>query len=132
MEERARWSVTAAAVLLVPAVLFVGANLMKYGLGVNALSDALGPFAEPKDGAADAIVTGLVLVGPVVALVLALAPIVRVRLGRSNGAVEAAVSIRLRWTHIGIAFVALSVLFVLGGYVVVENVPCWFGDATAC
>jgi heme/copper-type cytochrome/quinol oxidase subunit 2 len=132
MEERARWSVTAAAVLLVPAVLFVGANLMKYGLGVNVLSDALGPFAEPSDGALELIVTALVTVGPVVALVLALAPIVRLRLGRSNAAVEATVSVRLRWTHIGVALVALAVLVVLGGYLVAENSACWFGNAIAC
>jgi len=132
MEERARWPATAAAVLLVPAVLFVGANLMKYGLGVNVLSDALGPFAEPRDGALEAIVTVFVLVGPVVALALALAPIVRLRFGRSNAVVEATVSVRLRWTQIGVALVALAVLVVLGGYLVAENSACWFGVAIAC
>lgn len=132
MEGRERWPVAAAAMLVAPAVLFVGANLMKHGLGVDVLSDALGPFAEPRDGALEAIVTVLVLVGPVVALVLALAPIVQVRLRHSNAAVEATVSMRQRWTHIGVALVALSVLVLLGGYLVAENSACWFADAIAC
>jgi heme/copper-type cytochrome/quinol oxidase subunit 2 len=130
--ERTRWSATVAALLVAPALLFVGANLMKHGLGVNVLSDALGPFAEPRDGALEAIVTVLVLVGPVAGLVLALASIVRLRFERSGAAVDATVSVRLQWTHIAVALSALAVLVVLGGYLVAENSTCWFGDATAC
>jgi len=132
VEERTRWSVAVAALLVLPALLFVGANLLKHELGVDAVSDVLGSFAEPRGGALDAIVTVLVLLGPVVALVIALAPIMRFRLARSNAIVEATVSLRLRWMHIGVALAALAVLVVLGGYLVAENSACWFGDAITC
>lgn len=117
---------------MLPAVAFVAANVLKYGFGVGALSDALGPFAEPGEGPMDVVVTALVLVGPVVALAIALLPIVRLRLGRSNGTVEAAVSLRLERARVATALVALTVLAVLAGYLVAENADCWFGAATRC
>ena len=132
MEERARWSVAAAVVLVVPAMLFVGANILKYGLRVDVISDVLGPFAEPSAGLAEAVVTGLVLIGPVVALALVLAPIVRLQLGRSHRTVEATLSFRLRWVNIAVAVVAIALLAVVSAYVVVENADCWFGDAISC
>lgn len=121
-----------AAVLQVPAVLFVGANLLKYGLGVDGLSDALGPFAEPTNDAMDAIVTAVVLIGPIVALLLSLVPITRFRFGRRDGALEARVVVRMRWSSIAVAIAALGVLLVLGSYTLAENSECWFGAATAC
>lgn len=117
---------------MLPAVAFVAANVLKYGLGVDAPSNVLGPFAEPGEGVPNVVVTALVLVGPVVAVALTLAPIVRLRLGRSDGTVEAAVSLRLEWARVAIALVALAVLAVLAGYVVAENSACWWGAAVRC
>ena len=117
---------------MLPAVAFVAVNVLKYGLGVDALSNVLGSFAEPGKGPADIGVTALVLVGPVVAIAIALVPIVRMRLGRSDGTVEAAFSLRLEWARVVIALVALAVLAALAGYLAAENAPCWFGSARAC
>lgn len=132
MRDRARWPALIAALLVLPAVLFVAANLLKYGLDVAFLSDALGPFAEPGRGAADVVVTGVVLLGPVAALAIALLPLVRLRLGRSDGTIEASMFLRLRWPQMAVAVVALAVLAALGAYLVAENAACWFGSATAC
>jgi hypothetical protein len=132
MEQGRRWSTVLAAALVLPAVAFVAANVLKYAFGVDALSNALGPFAEPGEGPMNVVVTALVILGPVIAAAIALVPILRLRLGRSDGTVEAAVSLRLAWARVGIALVALAVLAVLAGYVVVENYACWLGSARAC
>lgn len=117
---------------MLPAVAFVAANVLKYGLGVDALSNVLGPFAEPGEGPLNVVVTALVLLGPVVALAMVLVPIVRLRLGRADGTVEATVSLRLEWTRLAIALVALAVLAVLAGHIAAENAACWLGNARAC
>ena len=119
---------------MLPAVAFVAANVLKYGLGVDALSNVLGSFAEPGEGPVNLVVTPLVLLGPVVAIAIALVlvPIVRLRLGRSDGTVEAALSLRLEWSRVAVALVALAVLAVLAGYLAAENAQCWFGSARAC
>lgn len=132
MEPNRRWSTVLAAALVLPAVAFVGANVLKYGFGVDAVSNVLGRFAEPGEGAFNIVVTVLVLLGPVVALAIALLPIVRLRLGRSDGTVEAAVSLRLEWARLAIALVALAVLAVLAGHIAAENAACWLGSATRC
>jgi hypothetical protein len=132
MEARPRWSTILAGVLVLPAVVFVAANVMKYGLGVDALSNVLGSFAEPGEGAWNVMVTALVLVGPVIALAMVLLPIVRLRLGRSDGTVEATVSLRLEWARVAIALVALAVLAVLAGHIAAENAACWLGAAVRC
>jgi hypothetical protein len=132
MEARPRWSTLLAAALVLPAVAFVTANILKYGLGVDALSNVLGSFAEPGDGAWNVVVTALALVGPVVALAIVLLPIVRLRLGRSDGMVEATVSLRLEWARVAIALVAIAVLAVLAGHIAAENAACWLGTAVRC
>jgi hypothetical protein len=132
MEARPRWSTLLAGAFVLPAVVFVTANVLKYGLGVDALSNVLGPFAEPGEGTLNLVVTALVLVGPVVALAMVLLPIVRLRLGRSDGMVEATVSLRLEWARVAIALVAVAVLAVLAGHIAAENAACWVGSARAC
>jgi heme/copper-type cytochrome/quinol oxidase subunit 2 len=128
---RRRFTVLAAA-LVVPAVAFVAANVLKHGFGVDALSNVLGRFAEPGDGAFNVVVTALVLVGPVVAVAIVLVPIVRLRLGRSDGTAEAAVSVRLEWPRLAIVLVAIAVLAVLATYLAAENAACWLGSARSC
>jgi hypothetical protein len=132
MEHGRRWSTLAAGALVLPAVAFVAANVLKYGLGVDALSNVLGSFAEPGEGPVNLVVTPLVLLGPVVAIAIARVPIVRLRLGRSDGTVEAALSLRLEWSRVAVALVGLAVLAVLAGYLAAENAQCWFGSARAC
>jgi hypothetical protein len=132
MGRRRRWPTVLAAALVLPAVAFVGANVLKHELSVNAPSNVLGPFAEPGGGAMNVVVTALVLVGPVLAVAIAIAPIIRLRLGRSDGAVEATVSLRLEWARVAIALVALTVLALLAGYLAAENAACWLGAARAC
>ncbi len=117
--------------LVLPSVVFVVANVLKHQLGFPALADALGPLAEPR-GAGDDLVTAAVLLGPVAAVILVLAPLVRLRTARSGEALEATVSLRVRRANLAVASVAFAMLVVLGGYVFAENASCWFGSSVAC
>ena len=91
MRRVSRWPIALATLLVLPAVLFTSASLLKYGLGVPFLFDMLGPFADPRNGILDAIITALVLLGPAAAVAVALAPIVRLRFGRAEDSVQAIV-----------------------------------------
>ena len=132
MKHGRRWPTILAAALLLPAIAFGAANVLKYELGVDAVSDALGPFAEPGEGPINMVVTALVILGPVISAAIALAPIARLHLGRSDGTVEVAVSLRLTWARVAIALIAVAVLVMLAGYVAAENSACWLGPARAC
>jgi len=129
-EHDGRWS-SRPPLVLPAAALFVGAKVLKYGLGVEGPYDVLGPLTDPPKGAGD-FVTAIVLVGPLIGLAIALWPVLRLRLARSEYRVEATVSVRLRGANIAIALVALGVLAVLFGHIAAENAACWFGNDTYC
>ena len=129
---RRGWVSLLAAALTLPAVLFVAANILKHGVGADGLSAVLGPFAEPGDGVADVLVSVMVIGGPMLALAIALAPIVRIRFGHIDETIEATVSLRTEWQRVAIAIVSMAVLGVLGAYLVTENADCWFGAAVHC
>lgn len=120
-----------AAVLVLPAALFVGANVLKYNVGVDGPYAALGPLTDPPRSTTD-YVTALVLLGPVAGFALVLWPILRLGFGHPEGEIQATVTIRLRWANIAVAVVALGVLAVLFGHVLAENAACWFGSRTFC
>lgn len=117
--------------LVLPSVLFVAANVLKHEFRFPALADALGPLAEPR-GVAEGVVTAVVLLGPILAVAVVLAPIVRLRTARSRDALEATLSLRVRRANLAVAGVAFITLAVLGGYLFAENAECWFGSSLAC
>ena len=121
-----------AALLVLPSALFAAASILKYWLHVPFLYDALGPFADPRGGLPDTMVTTVVLFGPMVAAIVALWPIVRLRVGRSTGTIEASMSVRLAWANVLVATVAVGLLVLLFGYLAAENAACWWGRVRAC
>ena len=58
--ERRRWTWLVPILLVLPAVLFVGANVLKFGIGIDGPYDALGPLTEPPRSVND-LVTAIVL-----------------------------------------------------------------------
>jgi hypothetical protein len=127
-----RRSVLLAAILVVPAILFVAASLLKYNLGWAGLYDALGPFANPGGGFADGVVSAIVLLGPTIAAILALWPILRLRLRRPSGQLEATVSLRLEWANVAIAVVAIGIVGLLVGHLVADAIACSAGATATC
>ena len=131
VDARARWTWILPGLLVLPAALFLGANILKFELGIAGPYEWLGPLTDPSRSVND-LVTAIVLLGPALALAIALWPIVRVRFAHPDEEVRATVSLRLRWPNIAVAVVALGVLAVLLGHVAVENAACWLGNAAAC
>jgi len=123
--------VVLSALLVLPSVLFVTANVLKNELGVGGSSTVLATLADPQD-VGNGVITAVVLVGPVLALAVILVPILRLRLGRSRDVVEVTVTIRVRWGNLAVAGAAGLMLAILGGYLLVENVDCWFGPSVVC
>ena len=128
---RGRWTWLAAAVLVLPAAMFAGANTLKYGLGVDGPYDWLGPLTDPPRSTTD-LVTAIVLIGPAIGLAIALWPVVRMRFGHAEHEVSATLTVRLRWANLAVAAVALGVLAILFGHILAENAACWFGSDPYC
>ncbi len=126
-----RWLVlTLATVLLAPGTLFVAANVLEHGVGIEGAAawfDSL--LALPG---LSAIVTVVILGGPVVALILAGSRLLPIRLERDGDAWE--VRIRVRADGWAIAVVAISVVVgvILAGHVVAENMACVIGLRPSC
>ena len=129
---RKRRSLLLAAVLVLPAALFLAANLLKYNLGWAGLYDALGPFANPGGELADRVVSAIVLLGPTIAAVVALWPILRLRLRHPSGHLEASVSLQLLWANVAVAVVAMGIVGLLVGHLVADAIACSAGATATC
>jgi hypothetical protein len=127
-----RRSALVAAILALPAALFLAANLLKYNLGWAGLYDALGPFANPGGEFADRVVSAIVLLGPTIGAIIALWPVLRLRLRHPNGQLEATVSLRLEWANVAIAVVAIGIVAFLVGHVVADAIACSAGATATC
>lgn len=131
MERRDRLVAAAGILLLAPAALFVTANVLEFGFGRPGLADAFRPFATPR-GAAEVLVSVLVVLGPLAALVLEVLSVLRVDAGRLGGRLQVTLEVRTAWANVAVAAVACAILVGLAGYLVTENADCWFGAAVRC
>lgn len=131
MQRRDRLVAAAGILLLVPAALFVTANVLEHGLGRRGLADALRPFATPR-GPAEVLVSAVVVLGPLAALVLEVLNVLSVDTGRRDGRLRVALDVRTAWASLAVAIVAGAMLLGLAGYLVTENADCWFGAALRC
>jgi hypothetical protein len=121
-----------AAIVMAPSALFVAASLLKYSLGVPWLYARLGWFADPRASWEDAIVTSLVLAGPILAAVLALWPVIRLRVAHGRGTLEAGVSLRLAWWNLAVGVAAIGLMAVLFGHLVTDAIACSAGATHTC
>ena len=127
-----RRSAVLAGVIVLPSTLFVGASMLKYSFGMPWLYERLGAFADPSTSLEDAIVTTLVLFGPLVAAVVALWPVVRVRLARHEGTIDAGLSLRIAWWNLAIGAFALGLLALLVGHLAADAIACSAGATHTC
>ena len=119
-----------ATVLLGPAAFFVSANVLQHVLGLDGAADWLDPiFAEPS---ISWLLTALVIVGPIVALLLAAARLVPIRLLRDGDAWEVRIRVRSDPWAIAVASLSLALGGILAGYLVVENLACVVGIRSSC
>jgi hypothetical protein len=108
------------ALLLLPTFLFVGASLLGYQLGVDAMRD----LVESVTGAMERwrIVDLLLVAAPPVAFIAAIAPLLRFGVERRDGGLEGVVAVRGRVLNAIVGLVALLLAGMLVWHIVVESV----------
>lgn len=119
-----------AGALVVPAAIFVTANVLQYGLGVKGAADWFDPLFEVAG--LGWLLSAVILAGPVAALLLAASRLLPIKLIRDGDAWEVRIRVRTdRWA-IGIAAISLLVGGILAGHLVAENLACAIGVASHC
>lgn len=114
-------SAATSLLLLVPALVFVTANELKFQLGVDAPYDALEPVLDPRPLLARVVLQALVLAGPVIALVLSALAIVRANATLRDRTLEVRATVRLHPGHLIAVLVSLALLAAMALYLVAEN-----------
>lgn len=127
-----RYRLAASIALVVPAVVFVIANVLRFELGVAAPYDALEPVIRPAAAWAQRVVDVFVFIGPLAAFVLAGASVVKLRLERRSQALVGSVEVHWHPALLAIAVVSALVFGLLGAYVIAENLPCVLGVQAHC
>jgi hypothetical protein len=111
----------AAAIVLLPTALIVGVSLLGHELGMSAVARAVDPLIAGIDRYR-ALDLALV-VAPAAALILALLPLLDVRLERApDGGASVAVRMRAIGMNLVVAAFALGVGLLLVGHIVTESV----------
>lgn len=107
--------------LVLPALVFVAANVLKFQLGVDGPYDTLELVLDPRPPLAWVLVQALVLAGPVIALALSAFAIVRASATRRDGTVEMRATLRLHPGHLVAGVLSLALLASMALYLVAEN-----------
>jgi hypothetical protein len=119
-----------ATVLLAPGAVFVTANVLQYGLGIQGAADWFDPlFALP---AVAWILTVLILVGPAASFLLAAPWLLPFRLERDGDAWEVRIRVRPDGWALAVAVVSLLVGGILAGHLIAENLACMIGLRSSC
>jgi hypothetical protein len=109
-----------AAILLLPTFAFVGASVLAYELDLSQVRLLVEPTMDALTKWR--FIDLLLVAAPPVAAIAALAPLVRVGIGRSAGTLEAVVTIRALALNVLVALVALVLAGMLIWHIVVESV----------
>ena len=119
-----------ATVLVIPATVFVGANVVQYGLGIGGAAEWLDPLFATRGMAW--IATALILLGPVAALLLAASRIIPIRFDRDDDVWEVRIRVRVDGWAIAVAALSLLVGGILAGHLIAENLACAMGISSGC
>lgn len=114
------WALTGAA-LMAPTALFVVGSLLAYQLGIGAVNLAMESVnswlaAQPR------IVDLVLVLAPLLALLVAVVPLVRLELRQGESGREVMIAIRLKLLNLAVGVVALAVGALLVWHIVVESV----------
>jgi len=119
-----------AALLTLPGVAFLGANLIEWASGTQGNT---GVFGSSFEGWSAAGLTLVVVGGPLLAFLLSTIGSLRVRAAaREQGGLQATFDLRMPRERMIVA--AVSVLLVGGtvAYWLAENWPCSYGNYFSC
>jgi hypothetical protein len=119
-----------ATVLLAPSAVFVTANVLQYGVGIDGAAEWIDPAFSIT--AVGWLLTFVILAGPVAALLLAVSRLLPIRLVRDEDAWEVRIRVRPdRWA-VAVAGLSLLVGGVLALHLVAENLACALGVRVTC
>lgn len=121
---RHRLQVASATLLVIPALLVITASILKYGLGMGGLFDSIAPTME-KWGIKDPPgfnITSIVAFGPVIALLIAVFAIVKLKLMHSKEKDVFVIEVKNSFVFRILTILAGLVLTVLSVYLVLENI----------
>ena len=110
-------------VLVLAPLFFVCASLMKYELGIGFLFDPLESLlSDPATRQAFNLISPVMFLGGLgVALVLNAYAVLRLNVGREDGAIVGTVRLEARFWNIAVVAVSLLLLVTLVGYFFAEN-----------
>jgi hypothetical protein len=110
-------------VLLLAPLFFVAASLLKYGMGIGFLFDPLDDFlSDPRRLGVFNLISPVVFLGGLgLALALNAYAILRLNVGREDGAIVGTVRLEVRFWNIAVAALSLLLLVTLVGYFFAEN-----------
>jgi hypothetical protein len=109
-----------ALVLLAPTLLFITLSMLTYQLGLTGLAGLMDPVNSWLDG--QRVLDLLLVAAPVVALLFAVAPLVRVELRSNESGREAVLGLRLKGLNVAVGLLALLIGGLLLGHIVFESV----------
>ena len=116
----------AGLVLAFPAAYFILISVLKYNFGIDGPFDSLQPALE-RIGIKDAIgwnINLLILFGPVLALLLSVFQVLRIKGEFTKQEFHFHVTIHKKWFPILLAAFSMSILAILFVYGFVENCNC--------
>ena len=119
-----------ATVLLAPATVFVAANVLQYGLGIQGAADWFDPLFAIQPLAW--ILTFFILAGPAVSFLLAASWLLPFRLERDGDAWEVRIRVRPDGWALVVAAISLLVGGILAGHLIAENLACMIGLRSSC
>lgn len=121
-----RIALMAGLLLAVPTAWFILVNLLKFEWNSPYLYDAIEPTLN-KLGLKESLgwnINLLILFGPVLALLLNLLSVLRIRIQWKGDFFNCQLSIKKSWLNLTIILISASLLMALFAYLVGENCAC--------
>lgn len=107
--------------LVLPSVVFVAVNVLKFELGIDGPYDLLAPVIGPSSSVNGPILAAVVILGPLAAVLLTLRRTASFSMSRTDGGLAARTSLNVRWADLVILAFALAALGVIGVYLIAEG-----------
>ena len=121
-----KWLTWAALLLSLPTAYFIIINILKEWFGVNGPYDTADPLLE-RMGIRESLgwnINLLILLGPVVACLLTIFQLVKIKWQFSGEDFQFLFAIRKRWFPLLVAAFSVSLLALLFLYLLGENCKC--------
>jgi hypothetical protein len=119
-----------ASLLVAPAAMFVGANVLQYGLGLEGAATWLDPLFEVRGVAW--LLTAVILGGPPAAFLIAAWRLLPIHIERDGDAWEVRIRVRTDKWAITVLGISLLVGGILAGHLLAENLACMIGVRSSC